>query len=257
VSPEAIAAAITDKTILIATHHASHDLGTLQDIAAIGAIAAERSIPFLVDATASGGWLSVDVVAANISLLTLAPHRFGGPQGAGVLHRNRRTPIAPIIHGGAQEDGLRAGTENIAAIVGAGAAAALPAVDVSALQRQLHTGLMKTLVPIRLNGAELGTGRLPSHLNYSIEGIEGEGLALALDLQGIAIASGAACVTKNLAVPPALTAIGLDAALAKGNVLLSLGRDTSADEIDHVLEVIPKQVDKLRAMSPTWDALKK
>ena len=127
----------------------------------------------------------------------------------------------------------------------------------SALQRQLHVGLIKALEPIRLNGAELGTGRLPSHLNYSIDGIEGEGLALALDLQGIAIASGAACVTKNLAVPPALTAIGLDAALAKGNVLLSLGRNTSADEIEHVLEVIPKQIDKLRAMSPTWGALEK
>ena len=253
VSPEAIATAITDKTILIATHHASHDLGTLQDIPTIGAIAAERSIPFLVDATASGGWLSVDVVAANISLFTLAPHRFGGPQGAGVLFRNRRTPLAPIIHGGAQEDDLRAGTENIAAIVGTGAAAALPPVDVSALQQQLHAGLMKTLQPIRLNGAELGTGRLPSHLNYSIEGIEGEGLALALDLQGIAIASGAACVTKNLAVPPALTAIGLDAALTKGNVLLSLGRDTTAADIDHVLEVIPKQVAKLRSLSPAWD----
>ena len=113
---------------------------------------------------------------------------------------------------------------------------------------------MKALVPIRLNGAELGTGRLPSHLNYSIDGIEGEGLALALDLQGIAIASGAACVTKNLAVPPALTAIGLDAASAKGNVLLSLGRDTTAADIDHVLEVVPKQVDKLRSLSPAWDA---
>ena len=137
---------------------------------------------------------------------------------------------------------------------GAGAAAELPAVDVFALQRQLHAGLTKSIVPIRLNGAELGAGRLPSHLNYSIDGIEGEGLALALDLQGIAIASGAACVTKNLAVPPALTAIGLDAALAKGNVLLSLGRDTTAADIDHVLEVIPKQVDKLRSLSPAWDA---
>ncbi|MDE2715114.1 MAG: cysteine desulfurase family protein [Verrucomicrobiota bacterium] len=254
VSPNAIAEAVTDKTILIATHHASHDLGTIQDITAIGATAAERGIPFLVDATASGGWLSVDVAVANISLLSLAPHRFGGPQGAGLLFRNRRTPLAPIIHGGAQEDGLRAGTENLAAIVGAGAAAALPAVDVSTLQRQLHAGLMKALVPIRLNGAELGTGRLPSHLNYSIDGIEGEGLALALDLQGIAIASGAACVTKNLAVPPALTAIGLDAASAKGNVLLSLGRDTTAADIDHVLEVVPKQVDKLRSLSPAWDA---
>jgi cysteine desulfurase len=254
VSPEAIAAAITDQTILIATHHASHDLGTLQDIPAIGAIAAARAIPFLVDATASGGWLPIDVAAANISLLTLAPHRFGGPQGAGVLYRNRRAPLAPIIHGGTQEDGFRAGTENLAAIIGAGAAAALPLVDTAALQHQLHAGLMKTIEPIRLNGAELGAGRLPTHLNYSIEGIEGEGLALALDLQGIAIASGAACVTKNLAVPPALTAIGLDAASAKGNVLLSLGRDTTAADIDHVLEIIPKQVVKLRSLSPAWDA---
>ena len=254
ISPNAIAEAVTDQTILITTHHASHDLGTIQDIPAISTIAAERAIPFLVDATASGGWLPIDVAEANISLLTLAPHRFGGPQGAGVLYRNRRAPLAPIIHGGTQEDGFRAGTENLAAIIGTGAAAALPPVDVSALQHQLHAGLMKTLEPIRLNGAELGAGRLPSHLNYSIEGIEGEGLALALDLQGIAIASGAACVTKNLAVPPALTAIGLDAASAKGNVLLSLGRDTTAADIDHVLEIIPKQVDKLRSLSPAWDA---
>jgi len=252
ISPEAVAEAVTDQTILIATHHASHDLGTIQDIAAIGAIAANRGVPFLVDATASGGWLPIDVQAANISLLTLAPHRFGGPQGAGVLYRNRRTPLAPLIHGGTQEDGLRAGTENIAAIVGASAAAVLPLVDVTGLQHQLHEGLLKTIEPIRLNGAEPGAGRLPTHLNYSIEGIEGEGLALALDFQGIAIASGAACVTKNMAVPPALAAIGLDAALAKGNVLLSLGRDTTADDIDYALEVIPKQVDKLRAMSPAW-----
>ncbi len=254
ISPNAIAEAITDQTILIATHHASHDLGTLQNITAIGAIAAERVIPFLVDATASGGWLPINVHTANIALLTLAPHRFGGPQGVGVLYHNRRCPLAPIIHGGAQEDGFRAGTENLAAIVGAGAAAALPPIDVTALQRQLHEGLLKTIEPVRLNGAALGAGRLPSHLNYSIEGIEGEGLALALDLQGIAIASGAACVTKNLAVPPALTAIGLDAASAKGNVLLSLGRDTTAADIDHVLELIPKQVEKLRSLSPAWDA---
>jgi cysteine desulfurase len=252
VSPEAVAKAVTDKTILISTHHASHDLGTVQDVAVIGAMAKERGIPFLVDATASGGWLPVDVHAANISLLTLAPHRFGGPQGVGVLFRNRRVPLTPLLHGGVQEEGLRAGTENIAAIVGAGAAAALPAVDVAPLQRRLHEGLMEHIEHLRLNGPALGAERLPTHLNYSIEFIEGEGLALALDFQGIAIASGAACVTKNMAVPPALAAIGLDAALAKGNVLLSLGRDTTADDIDYALEVIPKQVDKLRTMSPAW-----
>ena len=105
-----------------------------------------------------------------------------------------------------------------------------------------------------LNGPEPGPDRLPTQLNYSLAGLEGEGLALALDMQGVAIASGAACVMQNLAIPPALAAIGLDAAQAKGNVLLSLGRDTTTADVDHVLEIIDKQVDKLRTLSPTWDA---
>jgi len=254
VSPATIADAITRQTILIAIHHGSHDLGTRQDTPAIGALAAERGIPLLVDATAVCGWVPVDLRPEGISLLSLAPHRFGGPQGVGVLCRDRRTPLQPLIHGGTQESGLRAGTENLAAIVGAGAAIGLPPVDLSPLQRQLHEGLGKRIEDFCLNGAPLGDGRLPHHLSYSFDGLEGEGLALALDMQGLAIASGAACVTKNMAVPPSLAAIGLDAALAKGNVLLSLGRDTSADDIDFALEVIPKQVDKLRAMSPAWDA---
>ncbi len=258
VAPNDIAEATTDRTVLIVTHHASHDLGAVQDITSIGAIAKARRIPFLVDATASGGWLPIDVQAPNISLLSLAPHRFHGPQGIGILYHNRRVPLTPQIHGGLQEDGRRSGTENIAAIAGAGAAAALAIpTHISGLQSKLHEGLFNRIEHIRLNGPKPGACRLPSHLNYSIEHIEGEGLALALDLQGIAIASGAACVTKNMAVPPALAAIGLDAALAKGNVLLSLGRDISVDDIDHVLDIIPKQVDKLRAMSPTWGALKK
>ena len=258
VAPNDIAEATTDRTVLIVTHHASHDLGTVQDITSIGAIAKARRIPFFVDATASGGWLHIDVQATNISLLSLAPHRFHGPQGIGILYHNRRVPLTPQIHGGLQEDGLRAGTENIAAIAGAGAAAALAIpTHISDLQLKLHEGLFKRIEHIRLNGPKPGAYRLPTQLNYSIEYIEGEGLALALDLQGIAIASGAACVTKNTAVPRALAAIGLDAVLAKGNVLLSLGRDISEDDIDHVLDIIPKQIGKLRLMSPTWDVLKK
>ena len=257
VDPKAIAKALTDRTVLIATHHGSHDLGTIQDTAAIGTLAAERGIPLLVDATAVTGWVPVDLRQEGVSLLTLAPHRFGGPQGVGVLCRDRRMPLTPLIHGGAQEDGWRAGTENVAAIAGAGVAIGLPPVNLAPLQRQLHEGLQERVEGVRLNGTPLGERRMAYHLSYSFEGLEGEGLALALDMQGIAVASGAACVTKNMAVPPALAAIGLDAALAKGNVLLSLGRDTSADDIDYALEVIPKQVDKLRAMSPTWDALEK
>ena len=254
VKPKTIAEALTDRTVLIATHHGSHDLGTIQDTAAIGTLAAERGIPLLVDATAVAGWVPVDLRQEGVSLLTLAPHRFGGPQGVGVLCRDRRIPLTPLIHGGAQEDGWRAGTENVAAIAGAGVAIGLPPVNLASLQRQLHEGLQERVEGVHLNGAPLGERRMAHHLSYSFEGLEGEGLALALDMQGIAVASGAACVTKNMAMPPALAAIGLDAALAKGNVLLSLGRDTSADDIDYALEVIPKQVDKLRAMSPAWVA---
>lgn len=250
----AVAESVTDQTILIATHHANHDLGTVQDLPALGAVAAERGIPLLIDATASGGWVPVDVEAHPISLLTLAPHRFGGPQGVGVLYRNRCVPLSPQLHGGGQQGGQRAGTENLAAIVGAGAAATLPVIEVGPLQEQLHAGLQERIEKISLNGPTPGVERLPTQLNYSMAGLEGEGLALALDMQGVAIASGAACVTQNLAIPPALAAIGLDVAQAKGNVLLSLGRDISTADIDHVLEIIPKQVDKLRALSPTWDA---
>lgn len=250
----AVTEAITEQTILIATHHANHDLGAVQNLPALGALAGERGIPLLIDATASGGWLPVDVTAHSICLLTLAPHRFGGPQGVGVLYRNPRVPLAPQLHGGVQQGGLRAGTENLAAIVGAGAGAALPAIEVTPLQQQLHGGLLERIEQMTLNGPKPGPDRLPTQLNYSLAGLEGEGLALALDMQGVAIASGTACVTQNLALPPALAAIGLDAAQAKGNVLLSLGRDTTAADIDHVLEIIPKQVDKLRTLSPTWDA---
>ena len=250
----AVTEAITEQTILIATHHANHDLGAVQNLPALGALAGERGIPLLIDATASGGWLPVDVTAHSICLLTLAPHRFGGPQGVGVLYRNPRVPLAPQLHGGVQQGGLRAGTENLAAIVGAGAGAALPAIEVTPLQQQLHGGLLERIEQMTLNGPKPGPDRLPTQLNYSLAGLEGEGLALALDMQGVAIASGAACVTQNLALPPALAAIGLDAAQAKGNVLLSLGRDTTAADVDHVLEIIPKQVDKLRTLSPTWDA---
>ena len=250
----AVAESVTDQTILIATHHANHDLGTVQNLPALGAVAAERGIPLLIDATASGGWVPIDVEALPISLLTLAPHRFGGPQGVGVLYRNPCVPLSPQLHGGGQQGGQRAGTENLAAIVGAGAAATLPVIEVGPLQEQLHAGLQERIEKISLNGPTPGVERLPTQLNYSLAGLEGEGLALALDMQGVAIASGAACVTQNLAIPPALAAIGLDVAQAKGNVLLSLGRDISTADIDHVLEIIPKQVDKLRALSPTWDA---
>ncbi len=261
VDPAAIAAALTSETILISLHHAHPDLGVMQDLAAVGRLAAQHRVPLHVDATASGGWLPLNLRELNIALLTLAPHRFHGPQGVGVLCRDRRVPLARQIHGGIQEDGLRAGTENVAAIVGAGVAAelaarALPeAADLAGkLQCQLWEGLRAAVPHMRLNGPPPGQGRLPNHLSLAIEFLEGEGLALALDLKGVAIGSGAACTTGASGVPAALAAIGLDAALARGNVLLSLSRNNTAGEISQVLELMPRHIARLRSFSPEWAA---
>jgi cysteine desulfurase len=260
VNPADVRVAVTDRTILICVHHVNHDIGTIEPVAEIGEIAAAWGIPLFVDAVASGGWLPIDVQALKVSLLSLSPHRFYGPKGVGILYRHRRARLASLIHGGAQEGGLRAGTENVPAIVGAGVAAAfaereLPtrAAQTAQLQRRLLKGLRSRLEHLHLNGPEPGPGRSSINLNLSVEFVEGEGLTLALDMQGIAIHSGPACVTGSLKIPPVLAAIGLPPALAQASVTLSPGKDNTADEIDEAVETFAATVKKLRAMSPTWE----
>jgi len=252
--------AVTDKTILICVHHSNYDIGTLQPIADIGAAAAERGIPLFVDASSSGGWAEIDVQRMGISLLSLAPHRFYGPKGVGVLYRNRRVRLNPLIHGGIQEDGRRAGMENVAGIVGAGVAAELAAADqtrriqhVGSLQKQLWSGLERSVPYIRLNGPEPGSDRICNQLNVSIEFVEGEGVMLMLDSRGIAVASGTACVSKALEPSPVLKAIGVDESLARGAVILSPGKDTTVEEVDLVAEITARVVERLRGMSAGWD----
>lgn len=260
VEPAAVRAAMTDHTILVAVQQVNHDLGTIQPIAEVGALAAERGVPLLVDAVAGAGWVPVDVQAAGIALLAVSPARFYGPKGVGVLYRNQRTRLAGIQHGGRQEDGRRAGTENVPAIVGAGVAAAvaqreLPgrAAHVGALQRQLWEGIRARVPYVCLNGPAPGPRRSPASLNVSCEFTEGEGLALLLDTLGVAVGSGASCVSRAEKVPPVLAAIGLDPSLAQGNILLSPGRDTTAAEVAEAVELIAKAVERLRGMSPGWD----
>ena len=264
VDPENVRAAITGKTILVALHHANHDIGTIQPVKEIAAIAAERGIAFFVDAEASAGWLPVDVQAMGASLLSLSPHKFYGPKGVGVLYRNRRARLNSIIHGGMQEGGRRAGMENVPAIVGAGVAAEIAARELSA--RTAHTGELQTflwerlkekIACIKLNGPEPGPARISTNLNISTEFIEGEGQLLLLDMQGIAVASGTSCVSKALKISHVLSAIGLDHGLAQGNIILSLGKDNTEQEIDYVVETFEKVVAKLRGMSPTWDEFQK
>jgi cysteine desulfurase len=260
IDSSAIAAAVTDQTALIAVHLANHDIGVIQPIRAIADVAAERGVALYVDAEAAAGWLPIDVRALGIDLLSFSPHRFYGPKGVGVLYRNRRVRLTNLIHGGAQEGGRRAGTENIPAIAGAGVAADIAVRELdrraghtARLQQQLWAGLLAKVPYIRLNGPPPGPGRLSTQLNFSTEFVEGEGLLLMLDTRGIAVASGTSCVSKSLKMSHVLSGIGLDQTLGLGAILMTLGQDNTRDDIEYVLETFPAVVTKLRAMSPTWD----
>ena len=260
VDPEEVRAAITDKTILVAVHHVNHDIGTIEPVKEIAAMTAERGIPLFVDAEASAGWLPVDVKALGADLVSFSPHRFYGPKGVGVLYRSRRARLTSLIHGGIQEGGRRAGTENIPAIVGAGVAAEsagreLPKriAHTAGLQQRLWVGLREKVPYLKLSGPEPGPFRVSTNLNLSAEFVEGEGLLLMLDTRGIAVASGTSCVGKSLKVSHVLKAIGLDHSLGQAAVMLTLGKDNSPADIDYVLETFPQVVSKLRGMSPMWD----
>jgi cysteine desulfurase len=260
IDPDAVRRAMGDETSLLAVHHANHDLGTIQPVQAIAEVAQAQGVPLYVDAESSAGWIPLDVRALGVDLLSFSPHRFGGPKGVGVLYRHRRARLTSLLHGGTQENGKRAGTENIPAIVGAGLAAELAAKDcarrarhAAALQERLWSGLQTRVPLLRLNGPAPGPGRLCANLNISAEFVEGEGLLLMLDTRGIAVASGTSCVSKALKVSPVLQAIGLDHGLARAAILLTLGDENTEADIDYVLETLPPIVAKLRDMSPMWD----
>jgi cysteine desulfurase len=258
IDPESVRAAVTDETILIAVHLINHEIGTIEPIREIAAIAHDKGIPLYVDAEAAAGWAPVDVQALGADLLSFSPHRFYGPKGVGILYRHRRARLTPLLHGGDQEGGRRAGVENMAGIVGAGVAAEIAQREMprrsahcARLQARLWDGLRASVPRLKLNGPQLGPRRSPVNLNISAEGAEGEGQLLLLDTRGIAVASGSACVTKSLRASHVLEAIGLDPAVAQAAIILSPGQDNTAEDIEYVVETFPKVVAKLRAMSPT------
>ena len=258
--PNELAQSIRDNTVLVALHQANHDLGIIQPIAEVSTLTSQRGIPLFIDATLSGGWLPIDVQQLGVDLLALAPHRFYGPKGVGVLYKKRRTPVESLIHGGMQENELRAGTENVAAIVGAGIASirAISELDqrinhTKKLQQQLLKGIRKIVEGIHLNGPEPGSERLPHHLSISTEGVEGEGQALAMDLRGVAIHAGAACTTKTMQIPPSLKAIGRNADLARGTTLWGIGTTLTESEILEAIEIFSSVTAQLRSISPVKD----
>jgi cysteine desulfurase len=264
VKPEDIRAAITEKTILVAIHHVNHDIGTIEPIKEISAVAAEKGIPLFVDAEASAGWMPVDVRDLGASLLSFSPHKFYGPKGVGVLYKHRSVRLSPTVHGGVQENGRRAGVENIPAIVGGGLACEIAGrefdtrmTQTARAQNRLWDGLKKQIPHLQSNGPEPGLNRITTNLNVSPEFVEGEGVVLLCDMNGVALTSGTACVSKSLKISHVLAAIGLNPGLAQAAIILSPGQDTSDADIDYAIETIAKVVKKLRAMSATWDEFQK
>ena len=257
VNPADVEAAITDKTILISIMAANNEIGTIEPIEEIAKIAHAHHVLFHTDAVQAIGAIPVDVRAIGCDLLSLSGHKFHGPKGVGALYIKQGTRIDNLIHGGAQERGRRASTENVAGIVGMAEAIELAtanisekAARISALRDQLIDGL--TALPyVRLNGHR--TKRLPGNVNVSVRFIEGESLLLRLDLAGVAASSGSACTSGSLDPSHVLLAIGLPHEIAHGSLRLSLSDTTTKEEVDYVLSVLPGIIEYLRDMSPLYN----
>ena len=257
VDPAAVEAAIRPDTILISVMAANNEIGTIQPIAEIGAIARAHKVLFHTDAVQAVGHIPVDVEAWNVDLLSLSGHKFGGPKGIGALYMKKPLRLPALIQGGGQEKGRRSGTENVPGAVGM-AAALKEAVDhlpeemarLSALRDRLIAGL-SALPYASLTGHPVK--RLPGTASFVFEGVEGEALLLHLDAKGICASSGSACSSASLDPSHVLLAIGLPHAIAHGSLRLSLGAENTGEDVDTILREVPAAVAYLREMSPVWD----
>ena len=261
ITVEDVANAIREDTCLVTIMFANHEIGTMQPIQEIGALCREKKIPFHTDAVQAVGHVPINVKEMNIDMLSLSGHKFHSPKGIGALYVRRGIPLKNLIEGGQQEKGKRGGTENTPGIVGM-AAAMKEAIDhmdenmakITALREKLITGLEK-IPHSKLNGDR--NIRVPGTVNFCFEGIEGESMLLLLDANGIAASSGSACTSGSLDPSHVLLALGLPHEVAHGSLRLSIGEYNNEAEIDHILETVPKVVERLRDMSPVWDELVK
>ena len=257
VTAEQVANAITDKTILVSIMFANNEVGTIMPIAEIGKVCRERGVLFHTDAVQAVGHVPIDVKAMNIDMLSMSAHKFHGPKGVGALYMKKGIRLPAYVMGGAQERNRRAGTENVAGVVGLGAAIKLAtqnleesAARMTKLRDKLIAGIAERIPEVKLNGHP--TLRLPNNVNYSIKYIEGESILLMLDMNGIAASSGSACTSGSLDPSHVLLALGLSHEVAHGSVRLTLSDETTEEDIDYVLEVLPKVAERLRAMSPLY-----
>lgn len=261
ITPQQVEAAITQDTCLVTVMYANNEIGTIQPIGEIGAICRAQKVPFHTDAVQAAGHLAIDVGAEQIDMLSLSAHKFHGPKGVGALYVRKGIPLLPLIEGGAQERRKRAGTENVAGIVGLAAALQTAcdhleanAAKVTALRDKLIDGLA-AIPHAALNGDR--DHRLPGNVNVCFEGIEGESLLLLLDDRGICASSGSACTSGSLDPSHVLLAIGRPHEVAHGSLRLSLCEENTEAEVDTMLREIPKVVEYLRNMSPVWRELQK
>ncbi|MBU3811833.1 MAG: cysteine desulfurase NifS [Candidatus Niameybacter stercoravium] len=259
---EALKAAIKDTTILISIMYANNEVGTIMPIKEIGAIAKEHGIAFHTDAVQAIGQVRIDVKEQNIDALSLSGHKIYGPKGIGVLYIRRGLRITNLIHGGAQERGRRAGTENVPAIVGIAKAMELAYTDFEAknerikgLRDKLMNGILESIPYSKLNGSR--TNRLTNNVNIGFEFVEGESLLLLLDMNGVAASSGSACTSGSLDPSHVLLALGLPHEKAHGSLRLTLGENSTEEEVDYVLEKLPAIVQRMRDMSPLYEEFMK
>ena len=261
VKPEDVENAITDETCLVTIMTANNEIGTIQPIAEIGKICKEKGVLFHTDAVQAVGHIPVNVKDMNVDMLSVSAHKFHGPKGVGFLYARKGILLTNIIYGGAQERSKRAGTENMASIVGM-ATAIKEATDhleenaakVTAMRNRLIDGL-KGIERSRING-DL-EHHLPGTLNMCFEGIEGESLLLLLDAKGICASSGSACTSGSLDPSHVLLSIGVPVEIAHGSLRLSISEYNTMEQMDHIVESVPGVVDYLRSISPVWEKIKK
>lgn len=255
--------AITDKTILVSIMFANNEIGTIQPIKEIGAICREKKVLFHTDAVQAIGSVPVDVKEMNIDLLSLAGHKLYGPKGIGALYIRKGVRIDNLIHGGGQERGRRAGTENIPGVVGLGKAIEIATENIeenrarlTVLRDKLIDGVLERIPYARLNGPR-GDKRLPGNSNISFEFIEGESILLSLDFEGICASSGSACTSGSLDPSHVLLAIGLPHEKAHGSLRTTLGAASTEEDVEKLLNELPPIIERLRNMSPLWYEFKR
>jgi cysteine desulfurase len=255
VDPDDVRRTITDRTILISVMHANNEVGTVQPLAEIGRITREKGVVFHTDAVQTFGKLPTKVNELGVDLLSLSAHKLYGPKGVGALYVRRGTRLDSLLHGGRHEHNHRAGTENVAGIVGLGRAVELALAEMEeetnhlvTLRERLWEGIAANVKEAQRNGHPTRT--LPNTLNVCFEYVEGEAIILSLDLIGVAVSSGSACTSDSLGPSHVLLAMGVPPAAAQGSVRFSLGRDNAAEQVDYVVAGLPDIIDRLRVTLP-------